>query len=152
MTAISFLGRQATRLENEILRVTVLHHGGHIAEVFDKRAGVSPLWIPHWPSMEPSQFEKQKTVLYGTGDDAKLRAGIMGDNLCLDLFGGPSVEEAAAGLTVHGEASVDAYYITESQGELTARLTLQLAHLRFSRSIQLHGEHVRIRESVENLT
>ena len=56
-TAIGFMGRQASRLENEILRVTVLHGGGHIAEVFDKRAGVSPLWIPHWPSMEPSEFE-----------------------------------------------------------------------------------------------
>ena len=152
MTAISFMGRQATRLENVILRVTVLHQGGHIAEVFDKRAGVSPLWIPHWPTMEPSEFEKQKPDRYGSGDDAKLLAGIMGHNLCLDLFGGPSRDEAAAGFTVHGEASVDPYEITESQDELTARLTLQLAQLRFSRSIQLHGEHVRIREVVQNLT
>src|SRR5579859_4833066 len=146
------MGRQAARLENEILRVTVLREGGHIAEVFDKRAGVSPLWIPHWPSMEPSEFEKKKPVQYGTGDDAKLLAGIMGHNLCLDLFGGPSRDEAAAGFTVHGEASVNQYDVTESDGELTARLTLPLSQLRFSRSIQLRGEHVRIRETVENLT
>ena len=150
-TAIGFMGRQASRLENEILRVTVLHGGGHIAEVFDKRAGVSPLWIPHWPSMEPSEFEKKRPAQYGSGDDAKLLAGIMGHNLCLDLFGGPSPEESAAGLTVHGEAAVNPYDVTESQGELLTRLTLPLAQLGFSRSIQLHGEHIRIRESVENL-
>ncbi len=152
MTTISFMGRQATRLENEILRVTVLHNGGHIAEVFDKRAGISPLWIPHWPSMEPSDFEKKRPDGYGTGDDAKLLAGIMGHNLCLDLFGGPSREEAVAGFTVHGEASVNPYDIIESQDGLTTCLTLSLSQLGFSRSIELHGERVRIREAVENLT
>jgi len=152
MNTINFMGRQAARLENEILRVTVLHGGGHIAEVFDKRAGVSPLWIPHWPSMEPSEFEKKRPDRYGTGDDARLLSGIMGHNVCLDLFGGPSRDEAAAGHTVHGEASVNQYDVTELQGELTTRLTLPLSQLRFSRSIQLLGEHVRIREAVENLT
>lgn len=152
MTAFRFMGRQATRLENEILRVTVLHEGGHIAEVFDKRAGISPLWIPPWPSIEPSAFENSKPGPYGNGDDAKLLAGIMGHNLCLDLFGGPSPDESAAGFTVHGEASVNRYDVTESQGELITRLTLSLSQLSFSRSIRLHGEHVRIRESVENLT
>jgi hypothetical protein len=152
MTAISFMGRQAARLENEILRVTVLHGGGHIAEVFDKRAGVSPLWIPHWPLMEPSEFEKERPDRYGSDPEAKLLASIAGHNLCLDLFGGPSREEAAAGVTVHGEGSVNQYDVTESQGELMTCLTLPLAQLLFSRTIRLHGEHVRIRESVENLT
>ena len=72
MTGITFNGRQAARLENEILRVTVLQEGGHIAEIFDKRAGVSPLWIPHWTSMEPSQFDRDQPALYGTGSEAKL--------------------------------------------------------------------------------
>ncbi len=146
------MGRQASRLENEILRVTVLHGGGHIAEVFDKRAGVSPLWIPHWPSMEPSEFDKRRPDRYGSGNDARLLAGIMGHNLCLDLFGGPTRDEAAAGFSVHGEASVNQYEVAESQDELTSRLMLPLSQLRFSRSIQLHGEHVRIREAVDNLT
>jgi hypothetical protein len=132
--------------------VTVLHEGGHIAEVFDKRAGVSPLWIPHWTSMEPSSFDPEKPGPLGTGSDAKLLAGIMGHNLCLDLFGGPSDEEARAGLTAHGEASVDRYEITESPRELTMRLTLRLAQLALTRSIQLHGQQVRIRETVENLS
>ena len=43
--------------------------------------------------------------------ESKLLAGIMGHNLCMDMFGGPSREEAAAGMTVHGEASVAPYEI-----------------------------------------
>ena len=46
---------------------------------------------------------------YGGGSDARLLAGIMGHNLCLDIFGPPSDEEALAGLTAHGEGSVAAY-------------------------------------------
>lgn len=70
--------------------MTVLREGGHIAEIFDKRAGVSPLWT----SMEPSQFDRQKPEQNGTGSEAKLLAKIMGRNLCLDSFGAPSEEEA----------------------------------------------------------
>ncbi len=152
MTGITFKGRQAVQLENEFLRVTVLQEGGHIAEVFDKRASISPLWIPHWTSMEPSQFDRDRPECYGTGSEAKLLAGIMGHNLCLDLFGGPSEEEALAGLTVHGEASVDRYHITQSPDELICQLTLPIAQLKFSRSIQLRMENVRIQETVENLS
>ncbi len=152
MTETTFKGRQSASLENDFLRVTVLKEGGHIAEVFDKRAGVSPLWIPHWTSIEPSAFNHDQHGHFGAGADAKLLAGIMGHNLCLDLFGGPSSEEALAGLTVHGEGSVDCYDVAESGNELLLRLTLPLAQLRFSRSIQLHTQHVRIHEVVENLS
>ena len=152
MTWITFHGRQAARLENELLRVTVLQEGGHIAEIFDKRAGVSPLWIPHWTSMEPSQFDRQKPEQYGTGSEAKLLAGIMGHNLCLDLFGAPSEEEARQGQTVHGEGSISRYDITESPGELTLQLALPIAQLRFSRTIQLRNEQIKIQETVENLS
>jgi len=146
-----FHGRRAARVENDDLRVTILEEGGHIAEVFDKRASVSPLWIPHWTSLEPSAFTRGKNGAFGTGADARLLAGIMGHNLCLDIFGGPSKEEAAAGLTVHGEASVNRYHIVESTDGLLLELTLPLAQLRFSRSIQLHGEDIRIKEAIENL-
>jgi hypothetical protein len=151
VTEILFNGRQAVWLENSLLRVTVLKEGGHIAEIFDKRAGVSPLWIPHWESVEPSAFGQSQHRQFGAGPDAKLLAGIMGHNLCLDLFGGPSQAEALAGLTVHGEASVDRYEIKESPDGIVMQLTLPLAQLRFSRSIQLHAQFVRIFEVVENL-
>ena len=92
--------------------MTVLEEGGHIAEIFDKRSGVNPLWTPPWPSIEPSTYSPARHAEYGDGTDAMLLAGIMGHNLCVDIFGGPSDEEAAAGLTPHGEASVVRYELT----------------------------------------
>ena len=151
MTRVIFNGRRAAHVENDLLRVTVLEEGGHIAEVFDKRAGVNPLWIPHWTSVEPSHFGPEQYEQFGTGPDAKVLVGIMGHNLCLDLFGGPSPEEAASGLTVHGESSVDRYDITETAKGLLLQVLFPLAQLNFTRSIQLHGQHIRIRETVENL-
>jgi hypothetical protein len=152
VSRVIFKGRKGVQIENDSLRVTVLEEGGHIAEVFDKRAGVSPLWIPHWASMEPSDFGQAQHDKFGSGPDAKLLVGIMGHNICLDLFGVPSAEEALAGLTVHGEGSVNPYDITESSHDLILQLVLPLAQLKFSRSIQLHGQHIRIRETVENLS
>jgi hypothetical protein len=152
VTKTTFKGRRAVCFENDTLRLTVLDEGGHIAEVFDKRASVNPLWVPNWKSVEPSAYAREKHAHFGSGPDAKLLAGIMGHNLCLDLFGVPSPEEALAGLTVHGEASVDRYDIAESGGELLLQLTLPLAQLKFSRSIRLYGQHVRIHEVIENLS
>ena len=83
-------------IENDALRVTVLEDGGHIAEVLHKNSGVSPLWIPHWPSIEPSQFDPARHPAFGDGADGRLLAGIMGHNLCLDIFGGPSQAEWSA--------------------------------------------------------
>jgi hypothetical protein len=152
VTEVIFRGRQAVRIENDILRVTILKEAGHMAEIFDKRAGVSPLWIPQWASQEPSTFTVDSYDQFCSGEDAKLLAGIMGHNVCLDIFGGPSREEALAGLTVHGEASVDRYEISEVRDGLAMRLTLRLAQLKFSRSIQLHADRLRVQETVENLS
>jgi hypothetical protein len=149
--ATIFRGRHAVAIENDHLRVTLLREGGHIAEIFDKLAGVSPLWIPPWPSIEPSSYELSKHPEYGTDAEAKLLAGIMGHNLCLDFFGGPSAEEAAAGLTVHGEGSVVPYEITERAGVVVSKAHLPLAQLNFERSIELRDRGLKIRESVENL-
>ena len=46
-----FHGRRSVAIENAALRLTVLEGGGHIAEVLDKRSGVSPLWVPPWRSI-----------------------------------------------------------------------------------------------------
>jgi hypothetical protein len=143
--------RRAATIENADLRVTVLVEGGHIAEVFDKRSGVNPLWTPPWPSVEPSMFDPQRHTAYGTGVDAKLLAGIMGHNLCLDLFGGPSTEEAAAGVTPHGDGSVERYEIDAVGSVLTMRARLPRAHILVERQIEVIERDVRIHESVENL-
>jgi hypothetical protein len=149
---LRYRGRRAAILENQALRVTVLEEGGHIAEVLDKSTGISPLWIPPWPSIEPSTYDRAKHGAFGGGLDAKLLAGIMGHNLCLDIFGGPSAEEAAAGLPVHGEASLVRYEIQRSPTELVLQALLPLANLQVERRIELADQFMRIRESVQNLS
>ena len=147
-----FRGRRAVQIENEFLRITLLVEGGHIAEVYEKSAGISPLWIPHWSSVEPSSYKPSMKTQFGSGSDAKLLAGIMGHNVCLDIFGSPSVEEAAAGLTVHGEASILPYSIVQNEEELRFELRLPLAQLEFTRRIKLSGRNIKVRETVKNLT
>jgi hypothetical protein len=146
-----FHGRQAVSIENEQLRVTVLKEGGHIAEIFDKRSGTNPLWIPPWPSIEPSTYDPQKHPEYGTATDARLLAGIMGHSLCLDMFGGPSEEEFQAGITPHGEGSVVPYEITEDARQLTMHAELPLGQIRVQRQIALSNQTLQIREHIESL-
>jgi hypothetical protein len=148
----TYRGRRAAAIENQFLRVTVLQEGGHIAEIFDKQTGINPLWIPPWPSIEPSTFDPGTHTEYGANVESKLLAGIMGHNLCLDIFGGPSEEEFAAGITVHGEGSVAPYEIDNADGALTLRARFPLAQIAFERRIDLRERAVRIRERVDNLT
>src|SRR5579872_5586318 len=126
-----YRGRRAHHIETPDLRVTVLVEGGHIAEIADKRTGVNPLWTPPWPSIEPSTYDRARHPEYGADAESKLLAGIMGHNLCLDLFGGPSDAEAAAGLTVHGEGAVARYEIADTEHEIVARASMPMAQLRF---------------------
>jgi hypothetical protein len=147
-----FRSRRAATIENRDIRLTLLEEGGHIAEVFDKACEINPLWSPPWPSIEPSLFVPGVHAEYGDGVDARLLAGIMGHNLCLDIFGGPSAEEAAAGLSPHGDASIVRYELDSTGTTLRAEAHLPLAQLRVERQVELHDRRVRIRESVENLS
>src|SRR5437762_12044198 len=153
MPETKYRDRRAVSIENDLLRVTVLAEGGHIAEIADKASGVNPLWSPPWRSIEPSSFDRAKHNEYGADAEAKLLAGIMGHNLCMDFFGGPSAEEAAAGLPVHGEASVARFEIDVSRagGELSMHTVLPSAQLRVRRHVLLDGRTVRIRATVDNL-
>src|SRR5436190_8218634 len=146
-----YRGRRAAAVENEALRVTALEEGGHIAEILDKRSAVNPLWTPPWASIEPSTYSRATHPEYGDGSDALLLAGIMGHNLCADIFGGPSDAEAAAGLTPHGEASVVPYELAVSGTTMTMAAELPTAALRIEREIVLIDRAVKIRETVENL-
>src|SRR3954463_13277467 len=106
MTEGLYRARRAVQMANDAIRVTVLVEGGHIAELLHKATGINPLWTPPWPSIEPSTYDRARHPEYGADAESKLLAGIMGHNLCMDFFGNPSAEEAAAGMTVHGEAAV----------------------------------------------
>jgi hypothetical protein len=147
-----YQGRRAASIENDRIRVTVLEGGGHIAEILDKTTGVNPLWTPPWPTIEPGDFDHATHPGYGNGPaESRLLSAIMGHNLCLDIFGGPSPEEEAAGLTAHGEGSSAVYQITDDRSSLVMWARLPMAQLTFERRISLVGQAVRIRETVENI-
>jgi len=152
MVLTQYRGRRAAAIENDRLRVTVLEEGGHVAEICSKQGGVNPLWTPPWPSIEPSTYDAAKHPEYGHDSESKLLAGIMGHNLCLDIFGGPTDEEAAAGLTVHGEASVVPYTLSGDDRTIVMRACFPAAQLAFERELRLAGEVVEFTETVENLT
>ncbi len=149
-----YRGRRAATIENDDVRITVLEEGGHIAEILDKRSGINPLWTPPWPSIEPSAYAPSAHPQYGTSSEAALLAGLMGHNLCVDIFGGPSEEEAAAGLTPHGEASIVRYDIDvdPASQSIAMHAPLPLAQLQIDRRLVLRGRVLTIREAVENLT
>ncbi|HYW46734.1 MAG TPA: hypothetical protein VE959_27960 [Bryobacteraceae bacterium] len=152
MIETSFHNRRAARIENDSVRVTATFVGGHIAEILDKASGVSPLWIPPWPSIEPTSYSRERHPEYGADSESPLLSGIMGHNLCLDLFGGPSEEEAAAGIIVHGEANLVPYDIAATGAGMTARCAMPIAQIAFERGIRLAGRRVQFRETVENLS
>ncbi len=151
---MKFHNRDAVQIENETIRVTVLKEGGHIAEILHKGTGISPLWIPPWKSLEPSQYDPAVHPEYGANDESKLLAGLMGHNLCLGLFGPPSDDEAAAGIPVHGQASIARYNVEQLENEILAAATLSLFALKMTRSIKLDegGTTVHVAETVENLS
>jgi len=154
MAQIKYEGRRAHSIENEHLEVVVAVEGGHIAAIRDKATGVNPLWLPPWKSIEPSTYDEAKHPEYGCNAESKLLAGILGHNLCLDLFGGPSAEEATAGIPVHGEGSVAPYDIRVDGDTLQQTATLETCHLKFTRRIRLAGgsRRLEIAETVENLS
>jgi hypothetical protein len=152
MPELEYRGRRAHRVENDLVRVIVTVEGGHIASIEHKPSGVNPLWSPPWPTIEPSTYTRQRHPEYGSDAESKLLSGILGHNLCLDLFGPPSSEEAAAGITVHGEASIAQYHIESGDLELTAACEMPAAQIGFQRRIRLRpgDSTVFIDETVEN--
>jgi hypothetical protein len=146
------MSRKTVSIENAELRVTVTVEGGHIAEILEKSTGINPLWVPPWPSIEPSHYSFESHPEYGSNSESKLLAGIRGHNLCLDIFGAPSPEEFRGGLTVHGEASIVPYEIEAYGDSMICSAHLPLAMLDFERELHLEpGGAVRIRETVSNL-
>ncbi len=152
MAWTTFRNRHAAQIQNDAIRVSITAEGGHVAEILHKPSGVNPMWAPPWPSIEPSTYSLEKHPEYGNDAESKLLSGLMGHNLCLDLFGGPSPEEAAAGMTVHGEASLAPYKISFTDRELNASCALPVAQLQFERRIRLDGQRVLFSETVENVS
>ncbi len=146
--------RRQVHLENEIIRLTLLPGGGHIAAVELKENGVNALWDPPWDTVDPSAYDPVAHPQFGQGVDGRLLAGIAGHNLCFDIFGVPSDEEAAAGLGVHGEASSVDWEVEAGDGWLEARADLPLAGMQVERRLELPTGRgrVAITEAATNLT
>jgi hypothetical protein len=145
--------REAYTLSNGLIQMVNLTGGGHIAEVrFTDASGfptVNPLWKPGWKSMEPFQYKaKTHARRYGPLTEGKLLSGIAGHNICLDYFGGPSDDEAAQGLSTHGEAPSLKWRKASARPRaghaiLTLSVRLPEAGLDFSREIAMReGESV----------
>jgi hypothetical protein len=146
-------GRDAYTLQNDLVQMVTLPGGGHIAEFqFLASTGLpvlNPLWVPPWKSIEPYQYRAEKdAAVYGPLQEGKLLSGIAGHNICLDYFGPPSEEEAAQGLSTHGEAPSAKWLKTKlhtssQEVSLTLAVRLPVAGLRFSREVRLRrGESV----------
>jgi hypothetical protein len=155
-------GREAYTLRNDLVQLVTLPGGGHIAEFqFLPETGLpvlNPFWVPPWKLIEPGKYRKEKhTSIYGTSNEGKLLSGIAGHNICLDYFGPPSEEEAAQGLSTHGEAPSAKWLKTRLRATtqevgLTLEVSLPAAGLHFSREIRMHrGETIAyITETVVN--
>src|SRR5438876_10672035 len=100
----TYRNRQAVQIENELIRLTVLAEGGHIAELVHKPTGINPLWTPPWPSLNQSAYDAANHPEYGGNSERRLLAGLMGQTLGWDILGGPSEIEPAAGMTGQGDA------------------------------------------------
>lgn len=142
MAQTTFYDHPAVQIRNDLVRVTILVQGGHIAEIQDLESGVNPLWIPPWMH--------ETGVDFGNNSESRLLQGIMGHNVCIDLFGAPSDAEDAAGVTAHAEASLATYKIEESDGELICRCELTASQLSFERRLRLEGRRVLVQEMVRN--
>ena len=148
--------RQAWQLDNEALSLTVLQGGGHLADVrLADGPEVNPYWTPKFRSIDPWAYRPSPR------DDAedRLLASICGHNVCLGHFGGPSAEEAAAGLGVHGEAPVARW---EDYGQKVSRdrlvfvcgCELPMAQMRLIRTFTTRrgSNVVRVREEIVSLS
>ncbi len=151
---MAYKHREQAVLENDRVQLILLPHGGHIAAVTLKSTGANALWDPPWETIEPSSYGPGSHPEFGRGPEARLLAGITGHNLCFDFFGPPSDAEAAAGQTVHGEASVVNWDVESGARELTATADLPMAGMRIERVLRLNrgSQVVVVTETAENLT
>ena len=142
--------REVWQIESPQLRVTITQVGGHVAElVFKGKNALNPLWVQSRPTIDPTEFVREKhEKLYGGGPASRLLSGLIGHNLCFPYWGDPSESEYQAGMTFHGETGIVRW---QKVGERKEGSTQQLSivadlpesRTRFTRTISLTaGESV----------
>ncbi len=142
--------REVWQIESPQLRVTITQVGGHVAELVLKgRNELNPLWVQSRPTIEPTEFIREKhEKLYGGGPASRLLSGLIGHNLCFPYWGDPSESEYQAGMTFHGETGIVRWQRVGEQKEgsaqqLSISADLPESRTRFTRTIALTaGESV----------
>ncbi len=131
----TFEGFPAFTLSNDKLQVTLMAKGATLASLFlrDDPEKLSPLWNPMRDAREAG-----RPVHFDGG------AGLF---VCVDGFGPPSPEEAAAGLPMHGEAHAQMFSIESGRKEagafVTMRAKLPIVQETFTRTFRVKdGESV----------
>ena len=88
---------------------------------------------------------------YGGGSDARLLAGIMGHNLCLDIFGPPSDDEFTGGSQRTWRGVRRAVRAARRRRCADRERAFPIAGLVFERRIALRDSAVVIRETLTNI-
>jgi len=133
---VTVYNRPAVQVENDQLEVAIVKQGGSMLRIRIKgdAQGISPFGNPELVPTVP--------------DNRKLMGPMVGHFVCVDGFGPPSKEEAAAGLAMHGEAYLQPWKLasTEQQGGITTvKFAVDLPKFQetFTRSLQMvQGESV----------
>ena len=127
-------GRDAYFLENAKVRIAALRGAGHLAEIRlksdDPRVAVNPMRVPHFPTIEPWEYDPAvHDKVYGGGTNKVLQSGYMGHLLNFPTFGGPSPSETANGLGNHGEALTREWRLDRTEADDEAVVLWYSAHL-----------------------
>jgi Domain of unknown function (DUF4432) len=158
--SVMWKGRRAFRLANGAIELKVLLGGGHIADFRLLGSPINILWEPPWNTIDPNNFSTvEHAALYGEESVGKFLSGYTGHALVLGYFGMPSREDAAQGLSLHGEAAVAEWnVISMSSDQHSASLSLEVElpvyRLHFRRKITLatNASTAAIDETILNLS
>jgi hypothetical protein len=158
--AVLWKDRQAYRLSNTKIELTVLLGGGHLADFRLCGSPINVLWESPWPTIEPQMFSSpEHAAIYGDGPVDRFLCGYTGHALALGYFGMPSSEEARQGLPLHGEAANSEWKIVSAVADddsatLVMEVTLPVYRLHFRREISLSRDSFTacITEVVTNLS
>jgi hypothetical protein len=143
VTPVLWKNRQAYRLSNTKVELTLLLGGGHLADFRLCGSAINVLWESPWPTIEPQMFSPpEHAALYGDGPAGRFLCGYTGHALALGYFGMPSAEETERGMALHGEAANAEWKIVSAVADddsatLVMEVTLPVYGLLLRRQISL---------------
>jgi hypothetical protein len=158
-TTPGWRGRAAVTVTNGQVEATLLPGGGHLARWgFCEGHGPSQenlLWEAPWETADPCSAA-HAAIAEGLGDEeaGEYLASYTGHVLCLDGFGPASAADAAAGVSLHGEAPNATWtFAIQGPDRAVGSAELPVAGLKVERQFWLgEGESVlRVEERVSNL-